>query len=69
MIAAPTRDDTASGDCDSDACPRCGTAPGAPTLLTSMTSYYACGSCAARWSVARNWLPDTPPLTGCSSPA
>ena len=59
-MAAPTRDDTMPGDCDSDACPRCGTAPGARTLLTSMTSYYACGRCAARWSVARNWLPVTP---------
>ena len=63
MIAAPPRDPTGSGAGDSDACPRCGTAPGAPTLLTSMTSYYACGSCAARWSVARKWLPVFMPPT------
>ena len=61
MIAAPTRDATGPGVRDSDACPRCGTAPGTPALLTSMTSYYACGSCAARWSVARNWLPVSMP--------
>ena len=56
MTAGLTRDATGPGACDSDACPRCGSAPGTLTLLTSMTSYYGCGSCAARWSVARNWL-------------
>lgn len=30
--------------------------PATVTLLTSMMSYYACGRCVARWSVARNWL-------------
>jgi formate dehydrogenase maturation protein FdhE len=63
MNAAPTRDATGPAARDSDACPRCGTAPGTPTLLTSMTSYYACASCEARWSVARNWLAVSIPQT------
>ena len=63
MTDAPTRDATGSSACDSDACPRCGTARAAQTLLTSMTRYYACGNCAARWSVARNWLPVPLPTT------
>ena len=54
MIAAPTRDDTVPAS--TAVCPRCGTARESPTLLTSMTSYYVCGACAARWSVARDWL-------------
>ena len=62
-MIAPTRDATGPGARDSDACPRCGTAPGILTLLTSMTSYYACGSCVARWSVARNWLAVSIPRT------
>ena len=41
MTAAPTRDATGPAARDSDACPRCGTAPGPPTLLTSKTRYYA----------------------------
>ena len=65
MNAAATHDATGPGARDSDACPRCGTARAALTLLTSMTRYYACGSCAARWSVARNWLPvSLPPTAG-----
>ena len=57
MIAAPTRNDIAPVACESeDECPLCGTAPGPPTLLTSMTRYYACGNCATGWSVARKWL-------------
>lgn len=56
MIAAPERDPGLTVDGDSDACPQCGTASRAPTLLTSMTRYYACGSCPTRWSVARDWL-------------
>jgi formate dehydrogenase maturation protein FdhE len=63
MTAARRRDDTAPVACDSDACPHCGTAPGARTLLTSMARYYACGNCATRWSVARNWLPASVPRT------
>jgi hypothetical protein len=63
MIAARTHDATGPGADDTDACPRCGRARGALTLLTSMTSYYACGSCAARWSVARKWLPVFMPPT------
>ena len=62
MIAAPGRAATGPGAGDvakKDACPRCGTAPGTPALLTSMTSYFACGNCAARWSVARSWLPSS----------
>ena len=62
MIAAPTRHDTLADACDCEACPRCGV-PGALTLLTSRTSYYACGSCAARWSVSRHWLPTAMPPT------
>ena len=57
MSAAPTRDATGPNAVDRAACPRCGTARSVPTLLTLMTTYYACGSCSARWSVARNWLP------------
>ena len=53
MIPALTRDDAGPGGGAGDPCPRCGTARGTPTLLTSMMSYYACGNCAARWSVAR----------------
>ena len=64
MIAAPGRAATGPGADDKDACPKCGTAPGALTLLTSMTSYFACGSCAARWSVARRWLPSSMKRTG-----
>ena len=63
MIAAAPRDATGRDDGDGDTCPQCGTAPGPPTLLTSMTRYYACGSCAARWSVTRNSLPLSLPLT------
>ena len=63
MIAAPVRDHTVPVACKSDLCPQCGTANGALTLLTSMTRYYACGSCATRWSVARNWLRVSEPLT------
>jgi len=56
MIAAPTWHGTLADACDSDACPQCGVS-GALTLLTSRVRYYACGSCAARWSVSRHWLP------------
>lgn len=38
-----------------EVCPHCNAACGAPSLLTSMTRYYLCGSCAARWQIARNW--------------
>ena len=37
------------------ACPHCQAPSGALSLLTSMTRYYVCGSCAGRWRVARNW--------------
>jgi hypothetical protein len=63
MSAALRRDATGPGADATDACPRCGTAAAVPTLLTSMTSYYACGSCAARWSVTRDWLPASIPRT------
>lgn len=63
MTTAPVRDCTLPVACKNDACPQCGTANGTPTLLTSMTRYYACGSCATRWSVARNWLSVSKPLT------
>lgn len=59
MNAAPLREHTVTAVSNSDACQRCGTAPGAQTLLTSMTRYYVCGTCAARWSVPRNWLPSS----------
>jgi hypothetical protein len=52
MIAAPTWHGTLADACDCDACPQCGVS-GALTLLTSRARYYACGSCAARWSVSR----------------
>jgi DNA-directed RNA polymerase subunit M/transcription elongation factor TFIIS len=35
-------------------CPHCGAACGGLSLLTSMTRYYLCGRCGARWQVARN---------------
>ena len=38
-----------------DACPRCSGPSSAPSLLTSMTRYYLCGSCGERWQVERNW--------------
>jgi hypothetical protein len=61
MSGGAPRDATGPGA--ADACPRCGTVAGLPTLLTSMTRYYACGGCAARWSVTRNSLPLSVPLT------
>jgi hypothetical protein len=62
-IAAAPRDAAGPRAGDGAACPRCGTAPEATTLLTSMTRYYACGSCEARWSVARSPLPVSIPPT------
>jgi formate dehydrogenase maturation protein FdhE len=56
MMAAPTRDDTVPNGRSRGACPQCGTVPDGPSLLTSMTRYYVCGRCAARWSVTRDWL-------------
>jgi formate dehydrogenase maturation protein FdhE len=63
MIAEAPPDAAASRavDGDADVCPQCGTAPKATTLLTSMTRYYACSSCAARWSVARKPSPFSTP--------
>lgn len=63
MIPAPVRDQAEPPVYESDACPQCGTANATPTLLTFMTRYYACGSCATRWSVARSWLRTCEPLT------
>jgi DNA-directed RNA polymerase subunit M/transcription elongation factor TFIIS len=39
----------------SEECPSCKTECDTPSLLTSMTRYYVCGRCAARWQIARNW--------------
>lgn len=57
-IAEPTTrndDDPVSLRASGEVCPHCHAACGAPNLLTSMTRYYTCGQCAARWQVARNW--------------
>ena len=64
MIAPAGLDATGARAGAGAACPRCGTPPGQTTLLTSMNRYYACGSCPARWSVARS----SPPLTVSSAP-
>ena len=63
MIAAAPVDHAAPVRRDTRTCPHCGTATGVPTLLTSMTRYYACVRCAARWSVARNWREVAAPRT------
>jgi hypothetical protein len=39
----------------SEKCPCCKTECETPSLLTSMTRYYVCARCAARWQIVRNW--------------
>jgi len=56
MRVAPTGDESVSSGRSKAPCPRCGTPPDGPILLTAMTSYYVCGRCAGRWSVTHDWL-------------
>jgi hypothetical protein len=53
--AMRTNDAPPSLDTSGVVCPCCNAPCETVSLLTSMTRYYLCARCRARWQVARNW--------------